>query len=167
MTNISDKKQQQTNECFSYKWAKRETYESETVKEKSYRWLVERYFGSEKDRERFLIDNKGKKIMDAGCGSAYSSLILFKDYLNDMDYLGVDSSDAIETARNRFLELGIKGKFLKDSITTMKLSEKFDIIFCEGVLHHTSDPFESFKNLVLHLKSNGILMFISIRKRLL
>jgi arsenite methyltransferase len=162
---MSDKRQQQTTGCFSYKWGKRDTYERNAVKEKSYRWLVKRYFGSDKERDIFLNGCKGKKLLDAGCGSAFSSLILFDDYLKNMSYTGVDISDAIHTAKERFSESGIKGRFLKDSITTMDLGEKFDIIFSEGVLHHTSDPVNTFKNLINHLNENGIIMFYVYKKK--
>jgi len=164
-TNIDDAKQQQTSRCFSYKWAKRETYEGNSVKQKAYHWLVERYFGSDEERSRFLAENKGKKILDAGCGSGFSASVLFGKELNDMSYLGVDISDSISTAQERFAELNIRGDFIKESITTMKLNEKFDIIFCEGVLHHTSNPFDSFENLVSHLNVDGIIMFYVYKKK--
>lgn len=165
MKNTADKRQQQTTECFSYKWGKRDTYERKTVKDKSYKWLVTRYFGSDKNRETFLNGCKGKKLLDAGCGSAFSALILFGEHLKNMAYTGVDISDAIHTAKERFSESGIKGKFIKDSITTMDLGEKFDIIFSEGVLHHTSDPVNTFKNLINHLNENGIIMFYVYKKK--
>lgn len=162
---VHDEKQQQTSDCFSYKWAKRETYENDSVKQKAYQWLVERYFGSDEERNKFLAQNKGNRILDAGCGSGFSALVLFSKDLNDMKYLGVDLSDSINVARERFLELGIRGDFSRESITTMKLNERFDIIFCEGVLHHTSNPFESLKNLVSHLNVDGIIMFYVYRKK--
>lgn len=163
--NTDDEKQQQTSRCFSYKWAKRETYESNSVKQKAYRWLVERYFGSDGERSKFLAKSKGKKILDAGCGSGFSASVLFGKELNAMKYLGVDISDSIRTAQERFMELGIRGDFIKESITNMKLNETFDIIFCEGVLHHTSDPFEAFENLVCHLNVDGIIMFYVYKKK--
>jgi len=151
--------------CFSYKWDRQETYDSEAMRKKTYQWLVERYFGTEKKRSGFLKQNRGKKILDAGCGSGFSSSLLFGKALNQMKYLGVDNSDSVLTARERFNGLGLIGNFIKKSITTMRLSNKFDIIFCEGVLHHTSDPFRSFKNLVSHLKSYGQIMFYVYRKK--
>lgn len=165
MRQSGSEKQLQTSECFSYKWARRDTYESESVKAKSRTWLVERYFGSEEERARFIAENRGKSIMDAGCGSGFSAALLFGKDLNDMSYLGVDISDAVETAGQRFSDLGIKGEFLKESLTEMRLGRNFDIIFSEGVLHHTSDPFGCFRNLVSHLKEGGLLMFYVYRRK--
>ena len=158
-----DKKQKQTNESFSYKWKKRETYENKFFKQKTYKWLVKRYFGSEKEKRRFFKNLKGKKLLDAGCGSGFSAGILFGSYLNNLKYLGVDSSNSINTARQRFKELGLQGQFKKADIATMKLKDKFDVIFCEGVLHHCSNPFKAFKNLISHLKRGGIIMFYVYR----
>lgn len=160
-----DQEEKQTSECFSYKWGKRETYEGDTVRQKTYRWLVERYFGTEEERNIFLDKIKGKRILDAGCGSGFSASLLFGKDLNHMEYLGVDISDSINTSKERFKELGLRGHFIKDSITTMKLKNKFHIIFCEGVLHHTSNPFQSLRNLVSHLDINGIIMFYIYRKK--
>ncbi|MBI5740640.1 MAG: class I SAM-dependent methyltransferase [Nitrospirae bacterium] len=162
---MSDRKQQQTSECFAYKWAKRETYESEAVKQKIYKWLVERYFGSEDARAVFLAGNKGKKILDAGCGSGFSASLLFGRHLNEMEYTGVDISDSVDTARARFREQGIRGDFIKDSIADMRLGDRFDVIISEGVLHHTSVPFDSFRNLVSHLNNKGVIMFYVYRKK--
>lgn len=160
-----DRKQYQTQQTFSYKWSKRDTYESKIVKEKSYKWLVNRYFGEKKILKSFISNNKGKKFLDAGCGSAYSSLILFNNFLNEVDYLGVDISDSIEIAKERFDENKIKGHFLKRNIQDMNLNKKFDIIFSEGVLHHTSNPFLAFKNLINHLNINGIIMFYVYKEK--
>ena len=160
-----DQKEKQTRECFSYKWGRRETYESDAMRERAYRWLVERYFGNEEERNTFLDRSKGKKILDAGCGSGFSASILFGKDLNNMKYLGVDVSDSINAAREKFQELGLHCNFIKESISTMKLDTKFDIIFCEGVLHHTSDPLQSLRNLVFHLDRNGVIMFYVYRKK--
>lgn len=165
MSMEQDERQLQTNACFSYKWARRDTYESEAVRTKNYRWLVERYFGAEKEREIFMEQSIGRKILDAGCGSGFSASLFFSRHLNYMQYFGVDSLDSIIIARERFKELGIQGRFIEGSITTMDLKEKFDIIFCEGVLHHTSDPFKSLRNLVRHLNDGGIIMFYVYKKK--
>jgi len=160
-----DQKEKQTGECFSYKWGRKETYDSDTMKQKAYRWLIERYFGNEEERNKFVAKTKGKTILDAGCGSGFSASVLFGKDLNNMEYLGVDLSDSLKAAQERFHELGLQGDFMKESIATMKLGKKFDIIFCEGVLHHTSNPFESLRNLVFHLDMNGIIMFYVYRKK--
>jgi SAM-dependent methyltransferase len=162
---MTDEKQKQTSDSFSYKWAKRDTYESEIVKAKNYAWLLNRYFGSEEERESFLDGSRGKGILDAGCGSGFSAALLFGTHLNRMKYIGVDISDAVDVAKERFGEMGIKGDFYQADIATIQPEEKFDIVFSEGVIHHTSRPFETFRNLVFSLKDGGIIMFYVYRKK--
>ncbi|MCP5048899.1 MAG: class I SAM-dependent methyltransferase, partial [bacterium] len=62
-------------------------------------------------------------------------------------------------------ELGLDGQFIQDDIATMKLGKEFDIIYSDGVLHHTSQPFETFKNLVSHLAEDGVIMFYVYREK--
>jgi arsenite methyltransferase len=162
---MPDRNQSQTAEVFGFKWTLRDTYESYHMKKKLREWLVRKYFGNEKVKDQAVKNFKGKAILDAGCGSSMSALLLLEDVINDMYYLGVDISDSVDVARQRFAEKKIKGNFLKSDIAAMKLQRKFDIIFSEGVIHHTSKPFETFKNLVYHLQENGKIMFYVYKKK--
>ena len=161
-----DKDQKQTTETFSFKWKKRDTYEGSEMQTRFYNWLVDRYFGSESARIKFLEEIKDKSLLDAGCGSGYSATLLFGEYLNTFNYLGVDISDSIDVAKERFREKGYSWTgFLQENIQTMKLNSKFDIIFCEGVIHHSTKPFETFCNLTSHLEHNGIIMFYVYKEK--
>ena len=97
-----DKDQKQTTETFSFKWKKRDTYEGDEIQARSYKWHVDRYFGSESERIKFLEKAKDKLLLDAGSG--YSTTLLFGEYLNTFKYLGVDISDSIDVAKERFRE---------------------------------------------------------------
>ena len=76
---------------------KRETYESQTVQAEWQRWLLEKYFDEDKQKLEALLGSgvQKKSILDAGCGSGGSGLLLFGEYLDKHDYLGVDVSDAV------------------------------------------------------------------------
>jgi arsenite methyltransferase len=160
-----NEKQIQTKDTFSFKWSKRDTYESNAVKQKCSAWLLERYFGTNNEREYFLSRIQGKDLLDAGCGSGFSAALLFGKSLNALKYTGVDISDSVDTAKERFNELGLKGNFIKEDIALMHLNQTFDIIFSEGVIHHTSDPFKTFQNLISHLRGGGIIMFYVYKKK--
>ena len=158
--------QQQTKDTFGFKWAKRTTYESEAVKEAAKKWLFERYCDGDPRRLADWLSGGRKIILDAGCGSGFSALLFFGDHLKSHDYLGVDISDAVEVARTRFRELGYPGDFLKASLTDLPIDgETLDVIFSEGVLHHTDDTGESIKYLSTKLKTGGRIMFYVYAKK--
>lgn len=154
-----------TGESFAFKWERRGSYESPAMQEKSRRWLVERYFGSEEARRAFLAEARGKTVLDAGCGSGYSALLLFGADLSRMTYVGVDLSRAAQVARERFRERGLDGLFLQGSVDRLPFARPFDLIFCEGVLHHTRDTFASLAHLAGLLAPRGAIMFYVYRRK--
>src|SRR5215217_1703643 len=158
--------QQQTKDTFGFKWAKRATYESEAMMEAAKKWLFERYCDGDSQRLTDWLSGGRKIILDAGCGSGFSALLFFGDHLKSHDYLGVDISDAVEVARTRFRELGYPGDFLKASLTDLPIDdETLDVIFSEGVLHHTDDTGESIEYLSTKLKTGGRFMFYVYAKK--
>lgn len=163
-----DSTQSQTTSTFSFKWAdKKDTAESPVVKNKTFNWLLQRYFkGQTANLEQFFQHYSGKTLLDAGCGNGFSASIIFGDRLNKLAYTGVDiAAEAIEKAKERFQMEGISGQFLVDNIQTMNLGLQYDIIFSEGVIHHTSKPFQTFSNLLAHLKPGGLFMFYVYKKK--
>lgn len=158
--------QGQTEEAFSFKWAKRDTYESETVSQSGKRWLIERYCAGDESRLDEWLSRKGQIILDAGCGAAYSALLFFGDRLKDHDYLGVDISDACWVAKQRFDEAGYPGDFMKCSLLDIPAPEgSVDMILSEGVLHHTDNTEVSLKLLAKKLKPGGRFLFYVYAKK--
>ena len=152
--------QAQTESTFGYKWKMREFYENEEIKVKQREWLIQRYCGGDENKFNEWLSGGGKIIMDAGCGSGYSGMIFWGDYLKDNLYLGVDISEAIEVAKERFREAGLPGEFLKVSVLDLPVPDNsLDIIFSEGVLHHTDSTERSIKYLTTKLKKDGLFMF--------
>ena len=159
--------QRQTKDTFSFKWSKRDTHESEAVKKKVGDWLLSRYFGGDGEKKlRFIQEIKGSLFFDAGCGSAVSSLLLFGESLNDVHFLGIDISESIDIARTRLEERGIKGEFIQADMTNLPIQEPvFDVIFSEGVLHHTDSTKASLGKLVSFLCRGGLIMFYVYKKK--
>ena len=91
--------QEQTKETFAFKWAKRDTYESDAVKTASKQWLFERYCENDPARLDAWLEGERKIILDAGCGSGHSALLFFGEHLKQHDYLGVDISNAVDVAK--------------------------------------------------------------------
>jgi len=160
--------QRQTDEAFGFKWAKRDTYESEASKANMRRWLIERYCENDPSRLAQWLSGGRKLILDAGCGAGFSGLLLFGDALREHDYLGVDISSAVEVARARFSESDIPGDFIRADISNLDIPESsVDIIFSEGVLHHTDSTEGTLKHLAKKLVPGGRFLFYVYRKKAL
>ena len=155
--------QEQTGKSFGFKWEKRNTYESNAMESASKKWLLERYTLSDISLDDLI---RGKTVLDAGCGSGYSASLLFAELLNCCDYLGIDISNAVDVAKDRFAERGLRGNFLQANI--LDLPEEignFDVIFSEGVLHHTDSTERAIKYLSTRLAAGGYFMFYVYNKK--
>lgn len=159
--------QAQTQGTFGYKWARRDTYESESFQNAARSWLIERYCENDPRRLSGWLAGDRKIILDAGCGAGHSALLLFGKHLTKHDYLGVDISDAVTVAAQRFREKGYPGDFLKRSLLDMDdiACGSIDMIFSEGVLHHTDNTEQAVRYLATKLKPGGLFMFYVYAKK--
>jgi arsenite methyltransferase len=162
----SSEAQRQTEGAFSFKWGRRSTYESPAVQESTRRWLFERYCGGNELLLDRWLDGGRKVILDAGCGAGFSALLFFGQRLGSHDYLGIDISQAVEVARERFAEAGIPGEFLQVGLLDAPLRDAtVDLIFSEGVLHHTDSTERALKHLARKLKPGGRFLFYVYAKK--
>lgn len=163
--DIYSKSQVQTKTTFAFKWSKQETYESEIFQRQSREWLFEKYLGGDQNTLNNWIRD-GAKMLDAGCGSGFSTLLLFEKFINRIHYLGVDISDAIDIGKKRFDERGLRAEFLQADLLHLPFSEPtFDIIFAEGVLHHTDSTRAAIDYLSRLLLPGGKFLFYVYRKK--
>ncbi len=162
---IYSQNQSQTSHTFGFKWSKRATYESDHVQRARKNWLNERYL----DNEEFKLKKwlfPGANILDTGCGSGNSAIIFFDNYLNKTNYLGVDISSAVDVAKQKFLEKGFPGEFIQGNILNLPFKKPvFDIIFSEGVLHHTDSTEKAVKYLSDFLLPGGRFLFYVYAKK--
>jgi SAM-dependent methyltransferase len=157
---VTSPAQQQTSDSFGYKWARRDSYESPAVRDAARAWLVARYCGGDVRVLDGWLAGGRKTIVDAGCGAGFSALLLFGERLREHDYLGVDISTAVEVARQRFDDAGIPGRFVQHDIATVQLAPaSVDVLFSEGVLHHTDHPAGTLKHLAQALRPGGLALF--------
>src|SRR5689334_9519490 len=158
--------QDQTREAFGFKWAKRDTYESAAVHAAAKDWLIQRYCGGDVAKVDEWLGGGRKVILDAGCGAGFSALLLFGERLRDHDYLGIDVSDAAHVAAERFRAAGIPGDFLQVGIFEAPVPDgSIDLIFSEGVLHHTDSTERSLKHLARKLAPGGRFLFYVYAKK--
>lgn len=159
--------QEQTSQAFGFQWAMRDVFDSEAMETMTRNWLFERYCDGDPARLAAWLEGSRKIILDAGCGAGLSGLVFFADLLKQHDYLGVDiAQDAVETAQQRFQERGYPATFLNASLTDLPVpDEAVDMIFSEGVLHHTDDTKASLHYLTKKLKRGGHFLFYVYAKK--
>lgn len=158
--------QAQTQTTFGYKWSRKDTYESDSLKAFVKNWLIERYCDNNPAIINEWLKGGSKIILDAGCGSGLSASLLFGKVLNKNDYLGVDISESVFIAKEKFEEEGITGDFLQASILDLPIDDEcVDVIFSEGVMHHTDSTEKTLKYLTKKIKSGGLFMFYVYAKK--
>lgn len=157
--------QAQTEETFGFKWKKRDTFERPEQLQRMRAWLIERY--GDMEAASWLAEHgDAPLILDAGCGAGMSGLELLAPVLSKVRYLGVDISEAVDVAAARFAERGLSAGFMQADIANLPLPEKsVDIIFSEGVLHHTDSTENALKSLAKLLKPGGRFMFYVYRTK--
>ena len=105
--------------------------------------------------------HKGIKILDAGCGTGYSTLKLAQQNPS-AEIMAIDfSSKSLEIAQERLEKAGL----LSDRITfkevnlldTSSITDKFDYIVSTGVLHHLVEPETGLRNIRDLLRDEGIM----------
>lgn len=156
-------KQAQTSETFGFKWKMRDAFDSPVSLARMREWLIERY--GDVAKAAWLADYGDRPLLlDAGCGAGMSAVELLGPVVPRVRYLGVDVSEAVDVARERFEERGLEGGFLQADISDLPLPERsVDLIFSEGVLHHTNSTEGALMSLARLLKPGGRLLFYVYR----
>ena len=155
--------QEQTKETFGFKWQKRDTFDSPASLARMREWLVERY--GDLTKASWLAEHGDAPLLiDAGCGAGMSGLELLGPLFPKLRYLGVDVSEAVDVAKQRFSERGLNEGFMQADISDLPLPKgSADLIFSEGVLHHTNSTEGALKSLAPLLKTGGRFMFYVYR----
>jgi SAM-dependent methyltransferase len=156
--------QEQTSDTFGFKWAKRDSFET-TIPATMRAWLTERY-GDVAHAPWLAEHGSAPVLLDAGCGAALSALELWGPALGRIRYIGADISRAVDVARDRFAERGLAAAFIQASLDRLPLPEaSVDLIFSEGVLHHTDDTRAALVGVSRYLKPGGRILFYVYRKK--
>lgn len=98
------------------------------------------------------------RVLDAGCGTGQMANFLA---LKQRHVLGIDySAHSIEKADALRKRLNIQSASFQrmNILEPFNETESFDYVLSLGVLHHTSDPYKGFQNLVHRTKSGGYLV---------
>lgn len=120
-----------------------------------------RNISMEKELEEFkartgISDLKGMKCIDAGFGSGRGVMAMMA---LGGDVHGIDLSE--ENLRNAVARSGNKNLRQGSVLDIPFENEAFDFVYCNGVIHHTTDPEKAFSELARVLKKGGML-FLSV-----
>jgi len=104
---------------------------------------------------RPYFDLKGKSVADIGCNNGYYLFRMQEDKPKKL--VGFDPSALYKTQFD-FINHFVKSEIVYELLGVEHLEfyeEKFDIIFCLGVLYHRSDPVAMLKSLYKGLDKKG------------
>jgi SAM-dependent methyltransferase len=154
---VDDAGQAQTRDAFGYKWHRTESYVSGHLREKTRQWLVARY-GDLLGR----IQSSGRRplILDAGCGSGFTAGLLFGEQLKSYAYVGADISRAVDLARDTIAPFAGESLFIQSDLMRLPFEPgTFDLVYSEGVLHHTPSTEAAVLKTAELVKPGGVLAF--------
>ncbi|MBC7473520.1 MAG: methyltransferase domain-containing protein [Candidatus Sericytochromatia bacterium] len=104
---------------------------------------------------------KNIKILDAGCGTGYSTLKLAQQNPEAQIFAFDLSENSLKMAKERLEKAEVLSDqihfFEADLMNLPDLKQTFDYIVCTGVLHHTSSPELGINNLSKYLKDDAIM----------
>jgi SAM-dependent methyltransferase len=157
--------QAQTADTFGFKWHRRDSFESEAMRAPIRRWLIERY-GDLEEADWWSEHGEVPIVLDAGCGAGLAAVELFGARLHSVRYVGMDVSEAVDVAAQRFAERELPGGFLQADLAEPPLADgSLDIVFSEGVLHHTDSTERALKRLARLLRPGGRFLFYVYRRK--
>ena len=138
----------QTFISFRDKWEKNTQLAfAETLNEGSdiFQWILSRNGFKSSNELRAHLASK-KRILDAGCGNGRVTALLHRYAPIDAEVVGIDLT-AAHIAQKNLADLDRVTTFTKDLLGELDDLGRFDFIYCQEVLHHTSDPKAAFLNL--------------------
>jgi arsenite methyltransferase len=156
--------QAQTADTFGYKWQRADSYESDPFLEIQQEWLREKY--GDPAIATWWDDYDKPVLLDVGCGAGLSAIEVFGTRLEDVRYIGVDVSLAVDVAAKRFAARGLPASFLQADLVDLPMpAESVHVVFAEGVLHHTDDAAGALERLARLLVDRGRILFYVYRRK--
>jgi SAM-dependent methyltransferase len=99
---------------------------------------------------------RGARCLDAGCGGGRGSVFMAE--CGAAEVVGVDLSERnVETCTQRASSRGLSQcRFVQGSLLDIPFEdEEFDVVWCNGVLHHTEDPDRGLVEIARVLRPGG------------
>ena len=156
----------QTLKSFKDKWEQNPSLAFEhTLEEGSelFNWILNRNgFEGKSALSDWLL--KKTRILDAGCGNGRVTALLQTYSSEEADIVGFDLTSS-EVAKSNLSGINNISIFKKDLLEDLSDLGRFDLIYCQEVLHHTTDPERAFINLTESLADNGEIAIYVYKKK--
>ena len=146
----------QTVGSFRDKWERNPDLAfSETLREGSdiFNWILGRNGMASPDAFRAWLAGR-PRILDAGCGNGRVTALLRKYAPPAAEIVGIDLSSS-HVARSNLEGAPNVSIYDKDLLGDLSDLGHFDLIYCQEVLHHTTDPRGAFLNVAGRLADRG------------
>lgn len=96
-------------------------------------------------------------VLDAGCGSGLISNLFAERF--DSKFIAMDMSDSIKHGQHYSQQNNINNViWLQHDLKNLDYQEYFDVVICQGVLHHIPDYQNVLNKLKASLRPGGILL---------
>ena len=109
-----------------------------------------------------FIDNRmpmSGRVLDVGCGSGFIINFLARRHPH-LKFDAIDFSDSIDYADNFSQKVGINNiTYIKEDFLKWKSNNTYDLILCNGVLHHIPEYLKAIKK-IKKLAGNKIIVGI-------
>ena len=147
----------QTGRSFGDLW-RTDTNRHIGVVEAEYESLEEQFLamlGVSNRKDLARLFEKGVNCLNAGCGVGWSEYLFNEN--RDVNRIDVDLSLAVESAYHNTRHINNVVVAQADIFALPFRNNYFDIIFSNGVLHHTKNAKNAFGTLCRHLRPGGLI----------
>lgn len=159
-------KNEKTKKSFADKWNNNKSLFLDNVLDETtdiHRWIMTRNGWGNQDGLKIFLKSY-KRILDAGCGNGRVTKLLRNNSDLSSEIVGIDLV-AHQVAKENLRNEKNVNFYQKDLTQDLKDLGKFDFIYSQEVLHHTSDPAKSFDNLVEILDDHGTIAIYVYKKK--
>jgi len=161
MVRQIDDGQTQTMDGFSYKWERTPNFGKTQEHQRVFLQAYREWFGIN-TTDDFAKYMKDKVVLNAGCGCGRNEHFWGKFPKRIID---LDISRAIDVAKRNWSH-DSRFSFVQGDVLKLPFaSNTFDVVWSEGVLHHTPSTYEALRSCVRVLKPDGVILFYVYRKK--
>jgi len=105
--------------------------------------------------DKYLTDHQN--VIDVGCGSGLITNIFAQQYQSQ--FTAVDFSTSIQIGKDYSIQHKLKNtNWIQSDFLSIDIDQKFDVVICQGVLHHMPQHDIVLKKLKSLIKPNGIML---------